>query len=65
MFLKYRPRDSPGCWDTSQTHTCPYKVYSPVEKADSVAYAGLEEVLGARENMKEAPKSAFQRKSGR
>lgn len=36
-----------------------------MEKADIVAYAGLEEVLGAKENVKVAPNSAFQRKSDR
>lgn len=62
MFFKYRSETVLAVGDISQTHSHPYEVDSQVEEADRVVYAGLEEVLGAKDNIKLAPNSAFQKK---
>lgn len=61
FFLRTDPETVLGAGHTSETHTWIIS-FDPVEDADSVACAGLEDVLGAKEYIKQAPNLAFQEK---
>lgn len=59
-FSKYRPRDSTGCWGYKLDTYLSSLSLGP-SGGGSVACDGLEKVLGAKENIKEALNSAFQK----